>query len=116
MAVKCSYMQPLHAKDDSRRLPLAGANIIPLDIMPSRVTKEYMQQLVQSAKETHMNMLRVWGGGRYLPDEFYEACSEAGILIWQEAMFACAFYPRDAAFLMEASLSPLQPEHQAARQ
>ena len=78
--------------------------------MPSRVTKAYMQQLVQSAKETHMNMLRVWGGGRYLPDEFYEACSEAGILIWQEAMFACAFYPRDAAFLEEASLFLIQPQ------
>ena len=106
----CPNIQPLHAKADSLQLQLAGANIIPLDIMPSRVTKTYMQQLVQSAKETHMNMLRVWGGGRYLPDEFYEACSEAGILIWQEAMFACAFYPRDAAFLEEASLFLIQPQ------
>lgn len=78
--------------------------MIPLDIMPSRVTEDYVRALVQSAKAAHMNMLRVWGGGSYLPDCFYEACSEAGILVWQEAMFACALYPRDEAFLKEASL------------
>ena len=81
----------------------AGANVIPLDIMPSRVTENYIRELVHSAKDSYMNMLRVWGGGAYLPDTFYEACSAAGVLVWQEAMFACAFYPRDKAFLKEAS-------------
>ena len=71
--------------------------------MPSRVTEGYIWELVHSAKDSHMNMLRVWGGGAYLPDTFYEACSAAGVLVWQEAMFACAFYPRDQAFLKEAS-------------
>ncbi len=78
--------------------------MIPLDIMPSRVTREYIEKLVGTVKSTHMNMLRVWGGGGYLPDSFCEECSRSGILVWQEAMFACAFYPRDKDFLKEVRL------------
>ena len=78
--------------------------MIPLDIMPSRVTEDYINKLVWSCKDGHMNMLRVWGGGGYLPESFYNQCSRCGILVWQEAMFACAFYPRDEAFLSEVQL------------
>ena len=75
--------------------------MIPMDILPSRITRDYIEQLICTARDSHMNMLRVWGGGAYLPNSFYEECSRAGILMWQEAMFACAFYPRDKAFLKE---------------
>ena len=78
--------------------------------MPSRVTEDYIKKLVWSCKDSHMNMLRVWGGGGYLPESFYNQCSWSGILVWQEAMFACAFYPRDKAFLKEVQL----PTHLSA--
>ena len=61
----------------------AGANLIPLDILPTRVTPERLRRTVTDAKAVHMNMLRVWGGGAYLPAAFYEACDEAGMLVWQ---------------------------------
>ncbi|GAB4815645.1 hypothetical protein N2152v2_002691 [Parachlorella kessleri] len=95
---------PLYAK---------GANIVPADILETRVTPAALRDLVHSAKAAHMNMLRVWGGGRYFQDAFYEACDEAGVLVWQEAMFACSMYPRDQAFLQEVTWGlmkfPLEP-------
>ena len=79
----------------------AGANVIPLDILPCRVTPQALRQTVASAAAAHMNFLRVWGRGSYLPGSFHEVCDESGILVWQEATFACAFYPRDKAFVKE---------------
>ena len=60
-----------------------GANVIPFDILPSCVTPELLRRAVADARAVHMNMLRVWGGGAYLPAAFYEACDEAGMLVWQ---------------------------------
>lgn len=54
---------------------------------------------MEDAASAHMNMLRVWGGGLYLPDAFYQECDQLGIMVWQEAMFACSPYPRSAEFL-----------------
>lgn len=86
--------------------------MIPFDILPCRVTPQDLRRTVASAAAAHMNFLRVWGGGGYLPDSFYEACDKAGILVWQEAMFACAFYPRDEAFVGEVrSHALLFPNH-----
>jgi beta-mannosidase len=79
-----------------------GANLIPLNFFQEKVTSEFTDQLLESAKKTNMNMLRVWGGGIYQTDEFYEKCDEKGLLIWQDFMYACAMYPGDDAFLQNA--------------
>ncbi|HJZ81643.1 MAG TPA: glycoside hydrolase family 2 protein [Pyrinomonadaceae bacterium] len=76
-----------------------GANWIPADSFPTRITKAKYRQLVASARDANMNMLRVWGGGIYESDDFYEACDEMGILLWQEFMFACSMYPATPEFL-----------------
>lgn len=76
-----------------------GANWIPADSFPTRITKAKYRQLVGSARDANMNMLRVWGGGIYESDDFYDACDEMGILLWQEFMFACSMYPGTPEFL-----------------
>jgi len=78
---------------------MKGANYIPLDNFPSRVTTERYEKTIQSAVDANMNMLRVWGGGIYENDIFYDLCDEKGILLWQDFMFACSLYPGDDAFL-----------------
>ena len=77
---------------------MKGANIIPQDVFLPNVTPERYRRLVDIAVESNMNMLRVWGGGIYEADEFYDYCDEQGILLWQDFPFACAFYPWDEAF------------------
>ena len=76
-----------------------GANWIPADSFPSRIPKAKYRQLLESVRDTNMNMLRVWGGGIYERDDFYELCDEMGILVWQDFMFGCSLYPGDQAFL-----------------
>merc|ERR1719433_2613435 len=69
-----------------------GSNWIPAHILPEQVTSEYIYDLLYSAKEAHMNMIRVWGGGIYEQDTFYTIADELGIMIWQDFMFACSMY------------------------
>ncbi|XP_026688283.1 beta-mannosidase-like, partial [Diaphorina citri] len=77
-----------------------GSNLIPVDILPERSNNEStIRDLLVSTKEANMNMLRVWGGGVYMSDYFYETCDELGILIWQDMMFACNNYPATPTFL-----------------
>lgn len=76
-----------------------GANWIPADIFPTRITKEKYKTLLTSLKDANMNMLRVWGGGIYEDDYYYDLADEMGILVWQDFMFACSMYPGDKAFL-----------------
>jgi beta-mannosidase len=78
---------------------MKGANYIPSDSFLNRVTPDRYRWLVRSAADAHMNMLRVWGGGIYEDDRFYELCDELGILVWQDFMFACSMYPGDAPFV-----------------
>lgn len=79
---------PVHAR---------GANIIPGDFFVSRADAMWAA-LVADAAAANMNMLRVWGGGIYPPDAFFAACDAAGMLVWQDFMFACMMVPSDEAF------------------
>jgi len=76
-----------------------GANWIPADSFTPRVSAEKYRYLLTSAVDVNMNMIRVWGGGIYESDVFYDLCDELGILIWQDFMFSCALYPGDDEFL-----------------
>jgi beta-mannosidase len=78
-----------------------GANWIPADVFQTRVTNEIYEEQLQSAQEANMNFMRVWGGGIYEEDYFYDLCDELGICIWQDFMFACSAYPADVPEFME---------------
>ncbi|MGX7667437.1 beta-mannosidase [Flavobacterium pedocola] len=78
---------------------MKGANYIPPDSFLPRATDSVYASVVKNSVDANMNMLRVWGGGVYADDAFYEACDKNGILVWQDFMFACAMYPGDEAFL-----------------
>lgn len=78
---------------------IKGANYIPQDNLLPRVQAKDYDKSIQNAVDAHMNMLRVWGGGIYEDDYFYERCNEKGILVWQDFMFACSMYPSDTAFV-----------------
>lgn len=81
-------------------IPVKGSDWIPADSFPTRITDGYLEALIRAAVETHQNMLRVWGGGFYEEDRFYELCDRYGILIWQDFVFSCSGYPLyDAEFL-----------------
>ena len=75
-----------------------GANVIPFDSFPDRVTPERHRQILQAAREAHMNMVRAWGGAYYESDDFYDICDELGIMVWQEFMFGGDMVPGDTAF------------------
>ena len=76
-----------------------GANYIPQNSLQNKVSDSHYEKLLDDVVDANMNMLRVWGGGIYENDIFYELCDEKGILVWQDFMFACAMYPGDEAFL-----------------
>ncbi len=76
-----------------------GANWIPAHALVSENLCPAYRDLLESARICHLNMIRVWGGGIYEKDEFYDLCDEKGLLVWQDFMFACACYPADPGFL-----------------
>ena len=82
--------QPMFAK---------GSNFIPSDALLPNVTTERYCQLMKDVKDANHNMIRVWGGGIYEDDRFYDAADEMGILVWQDFIFACTTYPSDPNFL-----------------
>jgi beta-mannosidase len=72
-----------------------GSDWIPADSFPTRLNRAWLADLLKSAADSHQNMLRVWGGGFYEEDTFFDLCDEMGILIWQDGVFACSIYPLD---------------------
>lgn len=95
---ECYYLEvngiPLFAK---------GANYIPNDILLPTMTNERYATLFRDIKEANMNLIRVWGGGTYEDNRFYDLADENGILIWQDFMFGCTIYPADPTFLKRVS-------------
>lgn len=78
-----------------------GGNWIPPDQFVERCTPAVYRHLLESMAESHMNMVRVWGGGWYELDVFYDLCDELGLLVWQDFMMACALYPDTESFIAE---------------
>ena len=70
-----------------------GADVIPFDSFPNRVTEANYRRILQSAKDANMNMVRLWGGGYYESDLFYQICDELGIMVWQDFMFGNDWQP-----------------------
>jgi beta-mannosidase len=82
---------------------MKGANWIPCDAYESRQTPQRYRDLLESAKAANMNMIRLWGGGQYEKDVFYDLCDELGIMVWHDMMCSCAVYPGNDEFLGEIS-------------
>jgi len=76
-----------------------GANVVPPDHFTHRADSATYARLVDDAVSANMNMLRVWGGGVYLPDVFYDLADEAGLMVWQDFMFANTLVPGDSAYV-----------------
>ena len=79
-----------------------GANFVPTDNFLPRVTEQNYRGLIEEAVWANFNMLRVWGGGIYESDDFYNLCDEKGILVWQDFMYSCTMYPGDSNFISTA--------------
>jgi len=75
-----------------------GADVIPFDSFPNRVTTANYRRILESARDANMNMIRHWGGGYYESDEFYELCDELGIMVWEDFMFGNDWQPGTYAF------------------
>ncbi len=95
---KDEYGKSFYVKLNGIPVFMKGANYIPQDNFQSRVGLDDYDFIIKSAAEANMNMLRVWGGGIYEEDMFYDLCDQYGILVWQDFMFACAMYPSDDEF------------------
>jgi beta-mannosidase len=77
------------------RIFARGVNWIPDDVLPSRVTPERYRTRLTQAAEANIDLVRVWGGGIYEDDAFYDVCDELGLMVWQDFLFACAAYPEE---------------------
>jgi len=77
---------------------LKGGNYIPPDMLMPRVTRQVYEETLQNALDANYNAIRVWGGGNYENDIFYDLCDQKGILLWQDFMFANTMYPGTEEF------------------
>lgn len=96
---KDSIGESFYFKLNGHPVFMKGANYIPQDVFLNRVTRNDYQKIIKNMVDANFNMIRVWGGGIYEKDLFYDLCDENGILVWQDFMFACAMYPGDTSFL-----------------
>jgi beta-mannosidase len=86
-------------KVNGRPIFCKGADYIPDDVFPARITDEKLRSAVETMAECHFNMVRIWGGGFYPREVFLDACDEMGIMVWEDFMFACSMYPGNDAFV-----------------
>ncbi len=84
---------------NGRNIFCKGGDYIPQSIFPAQVKDYELVDMVDQMTQSNFNMIRVWGGGYYPDEAFYEACDRNGIMVWQDLMFACAMYPGDEPFL-----------------
>ena len=94
---------------NGQRVWAKGVNWIPDDPFPHRVSKEQYAQKIHDLYSVEVNAIRVWGGGIYESDDFYDLCDELGIIVWQDFLFACAAYPETPAMFAEVE----EESHQA---
>ncbi|GHD03114.1 beta-mannosidase [Streptomyces violarus] len=80
---------------NGERLFARGVNWIPDDVFPSRITRERYRERLEQAAGAGVDLVRIWGGGLYESEDFYDACDELGLLVWQDFPFACAAYPEE---------------------
>ena len=85
-----------------------GSDWIPADSFPTRISDSYLEGLIRDAALANMNMLRVWGGGFYEEERFYDLCDRYGILVWQDFIFACNKYPADEAFFENVRVEAIE--------
>ena len=96
---KDSIGTSFYFEKDGKPIYAKGANWIPGDVFLPRLKREDYRKMLLSAKDANMNMLRVWGGGVYESDDFYDFCDSLDIMVWQDFMFAGGMYPGDDAFM-----------------
>ncbi len=101
---KDSIGTSFYFKLNGRPVFIKGANYIPQDIFLPSVRDENYHQLLNQVDEANMNMLRVWGGGVYEKDIFYNLCDEKGIMVWQDFMFAGSMYPKELQYSIEGEI------------
>ncbi len=85
-------------KINGEKIFIKGFNWTPLEVFPGRIKKMRYEEMLKLVKEANANMLRVWGGGFYEDEDFYNLCDEYGIMVWQDFMFACGWYPQNREF------------------
>lgn len=93
------YGRSMYVRLNGHDIFCKGANWIPIDNFPDRRCRKDYISIIDAAAQANMNMLRVWGGGLYEDDMFYEACDSLGIMVWQDMAFACGMFPSDDKYI-----------------
>lgn len=105
---KDSIGESFYFKLNGKPVYMKGSNYVPQQMLEAKIDQEKYLKVIDDAVSANMNMLRVWGGGIYEDNYFYQLCDANGILVWQDFMFACAMYPGDAAFLENVKQEAIQ--------